>query len=78
MRIQVKHKLTITRNPTEHGFSLENKKGEMIQIVGDGYFLVRFDDMRIRKDVKVNNRKTFKLLNLEWYVHENDFFIKPI
>lgn len=75
MIIQIRHKLTVTRNPTEHGFSLEDKKGELIQITGDGYYLLRFDDMRIRKDFKVNGRKTFKLVPLEWYIWYDDLVI---
>jgi len=76
MRIQLKSILTKTRNPTEHGFKLENVKGEVIQVVGDGYCLVKFDNLEIKKEVKVDRHKVVKFVKLEWYVHETDFFIK--
>jgi hypothetical protein len=64
MTIQIKNTLNKSRNPTEHKIRLENQVGELIQVVGDGYNLIEF------KHIKVKGQ------TLQWYVHENDFFIK--
>lgn len=69
--------LTKTRNPTEYDFRLENEIGEIVHQLDDGYTLVKFNGLLIKRMVRVEGRKMWKLVNLEWYVHENDFFIKP-
>jgi hypothetical protein len=82
MTIQVNSKLTKSRNPVEHGYYLENKIGNVIQLVGDGWCLVEFairvEARRIDR-VKRNrfgepNKRTKDCL--QWYVHDTDFFLK--
>lgn len=69
--------LTKSRNPTEYGFRIENRKGTIVHNLGDGYSLIRFDDLLLKKmkTVKERKRKMWQLVKLEWYVHENDFII---
>jgi len=78
MRIKVKRQLSKSRNPSEHGIRLQNQTGELIQVVGDGFNLIRFDQFKIKVAVKINSSKKKKLESLEWYVHENDFYIDEI
>lgn len=73
MTIQVKNILTKTRNPSEHNMKLENKVGEIIQVVGDGYCLIEFNDL---KHPGMTKYAGYGAKKLQWYVHENDFFIK--
>jgi len=73
MTIQIKQTLSKTRNPLELGFTLNKRLGECIQVVGDGWCLIKVRDLYIKKMVKINGKNTFKLFQLEWYVHENDF-----
>lgn len=65
MNVQVKEKLTKTTE-CKH-LDLRNKQGYCVQVLGDGYCLIEFD-----KTV----RRKYKTRKLQWYVHENDFFIK--
>lgn len=70
MNIQIKSTLTKTRNPKEYGFKLENRKGEVIQTLDDGYNLVKFNELSISRKGKFEA--------LEWYVHESDFHLQMI
>lgn len=70
--IQINAKLTKSRNPTEHGFKLEGHQGQIIQSLDDGYNLIRFEQFKIRKQVKINRRIKYVLIPLEWYVHNDD------
>lgn len=72
MNIQIKTTLTKTRNPKEYGFKLENRKGEIIHTLDDGYSLVKFNELNI------NKKGTGKIEALEWYVHESDFHLQMI
>lgn len=74
MLIQVKHLLTKTRNPSEYDITLERQKGELLTVLGDGYCLIEFEDT-ITKSVKVDSMKIQKKVKLQWYVHEQDFYI---
>lgn len=74
MTIQVKHELTKSRNPTEYDMRLENRKGEIVHSSYDGYYLIEFE-LKIKKIIKVDRKKIVKNVKLQWYVHENDFFI---
>lgn len=78
MNIQIKPTLTKTRNPKEHGFKLENHKGEIIHSLDDGYHLVKFDQFSIKKKVTIERKTTWKFEALEWYVHESDFHLQMI
>lgn len=73
MTIQVNNKLTKSRNPTEHGFKLENQKGVIVHTIDDGYNLIKFSQFKIKRLIRVDRKKTMKFVPLEWYVHENDF-----
>lgn len=75
MHIKVKSQLSKSRNPTEYGLKLENQIGEEIQVLGDGYSLIRFAQFEIKVQVKINSTKKTQLQPLEWYVHDNDFII---
>lgn len=68
MNIKVKPSLTKSRNPTEHKIRLENQVGEIIQVVGDGFNLIKFNQFTISR----KNRKEV----LEWYIHDADFFLE--
>lgn len=70
--IQINSKLTKSRNPLEHGFKLEGHQGQIIQSLDDGYNLIKFSDLLIRKQVKINRRVRWMLVPLEWYVHNDD------
>lgn len=75
MIIQINPKLTKSRNPVEHHFKLEGQKGEIIQSLGDGYHRIKFDQFKIKKQVKVKKTITWQFVALEWYVHELDFHL---
>lgn len=75
MVIQVKPTLTATRNPTEHGFDLRKQKGEIVHVLGDNYTLVRFKQFKIQKKIKEGKRTRFETRDLDWYVHDSDYFI---
>lgn len=68
MKIKVKQVLTKSRNPKEHKIKLENQIGELIQVVGDGFNLIRFNQFTI---IRKNKKEV-----LEWYIHDMDFFIQ--
>lgn len=70
--ITINDKLTKSRNPVEHGFKLECATGQIIQSLDDGYHLVKFNQFKIKKQIKVDRRVRYVYLPLEWYVHEED------
>lgn len=70
--ITINDKLTKSRNPTELGYKLERQQGRIIQSLDDGYNLVRFNGLLIRKQVKINRRIKWMLVPLEWYIHNDD------
>ena len=73
--IQINDTLTKSRNPSEHGYKLEGQKGEVIQVVGDGFNRIKFNQFFLRKQVKINRRVRWMLVPLEWYVHDDDLKI---
>lgn len=75
MTIQIKNTLTKSRNPTEYDAIVTDKVGEVLNALGDGYYLIRFESIKLKKMVKINHKKMLKLVALEWYVHEDDFFM---
>lgn len=78
MKIQVKDMLTKSRNPSEYELRIENKKGDIVDNLNDGYYLIEFRDLLLKKIVKFDRKKSIKLVHLQWYVHENDFLISNI
>lgn len=72
--IHINNKLTKSRNPLELGFKLEGQQGQIIQSLDDGYNLVKFNGLLIRKQVKINRRIKWLLVPLEWYIHKEDFY----
>jgi hypothetical protein len=73
--IQVSTRLTKTTNPKEHGLTLEGETGEVIHNLGDGYRLIKFKRLQVKKNVTIDRKKVWKIIPLEWYVHEQDFKI---
>lgn len=75
--IQVNPTLTKSRNPTEHGFRLENQTGSIVhRLPHDPYVLIRFDQFKIRKKIMENKRTKWIIAGIEWYLHEDDFIKK--
>lgn len=73
--VKVNEVLTKSRNPTEHGFRLENQVGELKQILPhDPYRLIKFDNLKIQKKIKVNNKTQWVMDGIYWYLHEDDFY----
>lgn len=68
MKIKVKQTLTKSRNPKEYKIKLENQIGMLIQVLGDGYNLVRFEQFKIVRKGKSES--------LEWYIHDLDLFLE--
>jgi hypothetical protein len=68
MNIKVKEKLIKSRNPSEYKIKLENQVGDIIQILGDGFNLVKFKQFKIRRKLKQEY--------LEWYIHDLDFYLE--
>lgn len=62
-----------SRNPIEHGFRLENQNGKVVQCLVDGYNLIEFESFKIKDVVKINSKKKWVLVSLQWYVHQDDF-----
>lgn len=75
MTVQIKDTLKLTRNPTEYDFKLQNRTGTLLQVVGDGWCRIEFEGLFIRIFYKEKKRRMSKLVHLEWYVHEQDFYI---
>lgn len=74
MAIQVNSTLTKSRNPTEHGFKLENQKGSVVHLLPDDPFvLIKFDQFKIQRRRKQYNKTVMVMEGIEWYVHEDDF-----
>lgn len=73
--ITINDKLTKSRNPVELGFKLEGHQGQIIQALDDGYNLIKFEQFKIRKQVKINRRVRYVFVPLEWYVHIEDMKI---
>lgn len=76
MNVQINPKLTKSRNPIEHGLKLEGQKGEIIQTLDDGYNLIRFVTLKIKKQVNIKRKTQWILVPLEWYIHDVDFIIQ--
>ena len=72
MDVKINSKLLKSRNPLEHGFTLENKTGFVRQILDDGYYLVKFPALKIKGLKRVNGIKKITSIELEWYIHETD------
>lgn len=73
--IQINYKLSKSRNPVEHGFKLEGQQGEIIQALDDGYNLVKFEQFKIKKQIKVDRKVKYVIVPLEWYIHTEDLKI---
>lgn len=72
--IQVNTTLTKSRNPSEHGFKLENQKGSIVHTLPhDPFVLILFDQFKIRKKIMLNKKTKWIMAGLEWYVHQEDF-----
>lgn len=70
--ITINDKLTKSRNPLEHGFKLEGHQGQIIQSLDDGYNLIKFEQFRITKQVKIDRKVKYIPVALEWYIHNED------
>lgn len=75
MTIQVNNRLTKSRNPSEHEFTLENETGEVVHKLDDGYNLIRFSQFQIKEQKRVDNQKKWMLVPLDWYIHNEDLKI---
>jgi hypothetical protein len=79
MKVQIKKKLTKSRNPKEHRLYLAGMIGECIQVVGDGWCLIEFSMLVNARRINKVKRNKYGDINkrtkdyLQWYVHENDF-----
>lgn len=76
MTIQIKGSLTKSRNPKEYNVTITNEVGTIIQVLGDGYCLIKFDQFKVAKKTRLNGGVKFVDVPLEWYVHEIDFYLK--
>jgi len=72
MDVKINNKLLKSRNPIEHGFTLENKTGFVRQQLDDGYWLIKFPQLKIKGMKRVNGIKKVMDIELEWYIHETD------
>lgn len=77
MTIQVNSILTKSRNPTEHGFKLEGEKGNIVQILPDGFNLVEFKQFNIQKKMKFGKIKKTRMAPLQWYINFDDITFLP-
>lgn len=75
MTIQVNNMLTKSRNPSEHEFTLENETGEVVHRLDDGYNLIRFRQFYLRELRRVDKKKKWMLVPLDWYIHNEDLKI---
>lgn len=75
MEIQVNNKLTVSRNPTEHGFELNNHKGSVVHRIDDGFNLIEFKQFQIKQYITIKKKKVMVFVNLQWYIHNNDLKI---
>lgn len=75
MTIQVNSRLTKSRNPSEHDYKLENQKGEIVHRLNDGFNLIRFDQFKIKEMKRIDNKKKWVEVSLEWYIHDDDLKI---
>lgn len=71
--VQIHSTLSKSRNPTEHGFRLQNEIGTIIQSLEDGYCLIKFEKFQIKKKVSENRKTKWIFYPLEWYLHKDDF-----
>lgn len=72
MNVRINSELRKSRNPLEHGYTITNRKGKIIHVLGDGYLLIEFSELLITKMVSVDKKKRLKSVALQWYVHEED------
>lgn len=73
MTIQVNNTLTKSLTPDEYGHRIENQNGDIVHNLDDGYSLIRFNKLSIKKKIKVNKVTKWIITQLEWYVHRDDF-----
>lgn len=75
--VKVNTVLTKSRNPTEHGLSLEDEIGTIVhRLPHDPYVLIRFDQFKVLKKIKQDYKTRWIMAGIEWYVHMEDF--KPL
>lgn len=75
MEIQVKDTLTRSRNPTEYKIRLENKIGNIVHVLPDGYNLIKFKEFNFRVKHKEGKKTVWRYEPLQWYIHETDFYL---
>lgn len=80
MVIQVNSTLTKSREPIEHGISIKGRHGTIVHILGDGYNLIEFFKLVIKKKKGIvtqdGKKKTIYVEEkLQWYVHDLDLSI---
>ena len=73
--IQVNSTLTKSRNATEHNFNLRNQKGEVRHKLPDGYWLIRFDQFKIKKKIMEKKKTIWIMEGIDWYIHQQDLKI---
>jgi hypothetical protein len=71
MYYTVNSNLIWSRNPIEYDVILHNKIGKFIHDQKDGFILLEFD-IKVKKQVKVNSKTFYKIVNLQWYIYKSD------
>lgn len=80
MVIQVNSVLIKSREPNEHGLSIKERHGRIIHVTGDGYNLIEFFKLMIKKKKNIltpegKKKSIYVEERLQWYVHDLDLSI---
>lgn len=76
MYVKINNELRKSRNPLEHGYTVTSRKGKVVHVLGDGYYLVEFEELKIIQMVSVDKKKKRAFAPLQWYIHEDDLQVK--